>query len=67
MVDDYTIKIKFKDLHQYPALGSVSTYVVSKAAYDAHGGGKDAENWMRIMPSGPGPFKFVSLPAKRRH
>ena len=36
-------------------------FMVSKAAYDAHGGGKQAEDWMRINPVGTGPFKLVSF------
>jgi peptide/nickel transport system substrate-binding protein len=60
IVDDYTIKINLKTYTNTLLSALSSTYVVSKSAYDAHGGGKDAENWMRTNAVGTGPFKFVS-------
>jgi peptide/nickel transport system substrate-binding protein len=63
IVDDYTIKINLKTYTNTLLSALSGTYVVSKAAYDAHGGGKDAENWMRNNAVGTGPFKFVSYQA----
>jgi ABC-type transport system substrate-binding protein len=33
-------------------------FMVSKKAYDDHGGGKAAEEWMALNPVGTGPFKL---------
>lgn len=61
VVDDYTIRLNVSSYTNslLSTLGTIS--IVSKAAFDSHGGGKEAIDWMRFNPVGTGPFKFVSF------
>ena len=43
------------------ALSDRLAFMVSKKAYDDHGGGKAAEEWMALNPVGTGPFKLESF------
>jgi peptide/nickel transport system substrate-binding protein len=65
IIDDYTVRLNLNNwsntvLSDLADSDSGFGYMVSKAAYDAHGGGKDSETWMKLNPVGTGPFKFVS-------
>ena len=61
VIDDYTVKVNLNTYINSIMSTIGGTFVVSKAAYDAHGGGKDAETWMRSNPVGTGPFKLDSF------
>jgi peptide/nickel transport system substrate-binding protein len=60
VIDPYTVKLNVKSYNNTLIDTLASTYIVSKATYDAHGGGKEAIEWMRWNPVGTGPFKFAS-------
>jgi peptide/nickel transport system substrate-binding protein len=60
MVDNYTVRVNLKSYSNAILTTMGSTPIMSKAAYDAKGGGKAAEDWLRDNPVGTGPFKFVS-------
>jgi peptide/nickel transport system substrate-binding protein len=60
IVDDYTVKVNLSSYTNNILSSMGGTYMVSKAAYDSHGGGKDAQTWMRSNPVGTGPFKLAS-------
>jgi peptide/nickel transport system substrate-binding protein len=59
ILDDYTVKVNLSNFTNNILTSMGGTYMVSKAAYDSHGGGKDAETWMRSNPIGTGPFKLA--------
>jgi peptide/nickel transport system substrate-binding protein len=61
VIDDYTVKVNLNTYINSIMSTIGGTFVVSKAAYDSHGGGKDAETWMRSNPVGTGPFKLESF------
>jgi peptide/nickel transport system substrate-binding protein len=58
ILDNYTVRLNMNTFSNafFTTLGG--TFMVSKAAYDAHGGNKEAEAWMAINPVGTGPFKL---------
>jgi peptide/nickel transport system substrate-binding protein len=60
IVDNYTIKLNVTKYTNSLLVYLASTSAISKQAFDSHGGGKDAIDWMRWNPVGTGPFKFVS-------
>jgi peptide/nickel transport system substrate-binding protein len=60
IIDDYKVKVNLSSYTNNILTSMGGTYMVSKAAYDSHGGGKDAEAWMRSNPVGTGPFKLAS-------
>jgi peptide/nickel transport system substrate-binding protein len=62
IVDNSTIKLNLTQFSN-SILTTLSDryFMISKAAYDAHGGNKDTENWMRQNPVGTGPFKLSSF------
>jgi peptide/nickel transport system substrate-binding protein len=60
VIDNYNIKLNVSKYTNTLLTYIASTFVVSKQAFDSHGGGKDAIEWMRWNPVGTGPFKFVS-------
>jgi len=62
IVDNYTIRLNMKNYTNMilSTLGD-RFFMVSKAAFDAHGGGDAAISWMRLNPVGTGPFKLVSF------
>ncbi|MFC1864125.1 ABC transporter substrate-binding protein, partial [Thermodesulfobacteriota bacterium] len=61
ILDEYTIKVNLSTYTNGILTTMGGTNMASKAAYDAHGGGKDASEWMRWHPVGTGPFKMVSF------
>jgi peptide/nickel transport system substrate-binding protein len=60
IVDNYTIKLSVTKYSNSLLVYIASTFAVSKQAYDSHGGGQAAIDWMKWNPVGTGPFKFVS-------
>ncbi len=59
VVDPYTVKINFKEWRNTmfsSFIDGVSTWMVSKEAFD-----KNGIDWIRKNPVGTGPFKFVSF------
>ncbi len=62
IVDDYTIRLNMSSYSNIllTTLGD-RYFMVSKAAYDAHGGGDEAKAWMRLNPVGTGPFKITDF------
>jgi peptide/nickel transport system substrate-binding protein len=60
IVDNYTIKLNTNKYTNTLLVYIASTFAISKQAFDSHGSGKDAIEWMRWNPVGTGPFKFVS-------
>jgi peptide/nickel transport system substrate-binding protein len=60
IIDNYNIRLNVTKYTNTLLVYIASTYPVSKQAYDSHGGGKEASDWMRWNPIGTGPFKFVS-------
>jgi peptide/nickel transport system substrate-binding protein len=61
ILDDYTVRINLRRYTNGILTTLGGTNMVSKAAYDAHGGGKDAVEWMRWHAVGTGPFKMVDF------
>jgi peptide/nickel transport system substrate-binding protein len=56
IVDPYTIRLNLNTWSNYIMETLAETYVVSKAAYDAHG-----KQWMYSHVVGTGPFQFASF------
>lgn len=60
LVDDSTVRVNFTKWDNTVLLSfadsSFEVYMISKAAYDAHG-----QQWLVKNPVGTGPFKFVSF------
>jgi ABC-type transport system substrate-binding protein len=63
VVNNNTIRLNIKSYTNamLSALSDRDSFQVSKKAYDDHGGGKAAEEWMAINPVGTGPFKLVEF------
>jgi peptide/nickel transport system substrate-binding protein len=61
IVDDHTVKLNMNDYTNGFLTTMGATCIVSKAAYDAHGGGDAGAEYLRWNPVGTGPFKMVSF------
>jgi peptide/nickel transport system substrate-binding protein len=63
ILDNYKIRLNFKSYSNsiINTLGDRFAFMVSKKAYDDHGGGQQAADWMKLNPIGTGPFKLESF------
>jgi peptide/nickel transport system substrate-binding protein len=63
IVDDSTVRLNLS-VWDNTMLSNMSSappgYIISKAAFDAHGGANGGADWCRNNPVGTGPFTFVS-------
>jgi peptide/nickel transport system substrate-binding protein len=63
ILDNYKVRLNLSSFSNslISTLGDRYAFMVSKKAYDDHGGGQQGADWMKLNPVGTGPFKLESF------